>query len=156
MDSPRIIIGSEWFARKNIKQFKALLFFILFGKDNEPITAHFHMDSNMIDSTSSLDLYIHKPDIERLKTDLEKAVRLVVAYDVPRADVIEAKMATRSALSRAIISASRGFTIGDNQKLSPTDEETLEKWISEFLEQGESMFPWKVISLVCSYLKYIL
>ena len=113
----------------------------------------------MIEHTTSLDLFLHKPDIEILKTDLEKAVRLVVAYDVPRADVILAKMATRSALSRAIISASRGFTIGDkgtHQKLSPTDEEILEKWISEFLEQGESMFPWKVMSLVCYCLLLVL
>ena len=113
----------------------------------------------MVDCAPSLDHYIHKPDIEILKTPLEKAVRLVVAYDVSRADVVAAKLATRSALSRALISVSRGFAIGDrgtHQKLSPADEATLEKWISEFLEQGESMFPWKVMSLVCGFLLFLL
>ena len=95
---------------------------------------------------------LQKEDIEQASSNLLKAVRLVMLYGVPRSEVIAEKLATRSSLSRALRSAARGFEIGDkgtHQKLSVADEKILEQWITEFLEQGESMFPWKIMSLVC-------
>ena len=97
---------------------------------------------------------LNKKDIAELNTNLEKAVRLAGFYGIPRSDIIAANLATRSSLSRALKSAAKGFQIGDkgtHQKLSPADEKILEQWINEFLEQGESLFPWKIMSLVCIF-----
>ena len=96
--------------------------------------------------------YLNRQDIAELDSNLQKAVRLVGSYGIPRSEIIAANLATRSSLSRALRSAAKGFEIGDkgtHQKLSEADEIILERWINEFLEQGESMFPWKIMSLVC-------
>ena len=98
--------------------------------------------------------YLNKKDIVELDTNLQEAVRLVASYGVTRSEIIAANLATRSSLSRALKSAAKGFQIGDkgtHQKLTAADEKILERWITEFLEQGESMFPWKIMSLVCLF-----
>ena len=105
-----------------------------------------------MENENPLDDYMNRKDVAELDTNLQKAVRLVGVYGIPRSQIIAAHLATRSSLSRALTSAAKGFQIGDkgtHQKLSAADEKILEEWITEFLEQGESMFPWKIMSLVC-------
>ena len=110
-------------------------------------------------NTENLHELLRKEDIEQANTNLLKAVRLVTSYGISRSEVIAAKLATRSSLSRALRSAARGFEIGDkgtHQKLSVADEKILEQWITEFLEQGESLFPWKIMSLdYCFYYPFL-
>ena len=64
-------------------------------------------------NTGNLQDLLHKEDIEQAGTNLLKAVRLVTTYGISRSEIIAAKLATRSSLSRALQSAARGFEISD-------------------------------------------
>ena len=93
-------------------------------------------------------------EVASLKTKGEKALYLMKHHNFSRTEIVSAGLCPASSRCRALQAAEKGYQIGQNgnrQKLSSTDESILTSWIQEFLSQGETMYTWKIISLVCTY-----
>ena len=93
----------------------------------------------------------NSPEVASLKSKGEKALYLMKHYELSRSQIVSSKLCPASSLYRALRATEMGYQIGhsgNRQKLSTIDECILTNWIEEFLSQGETMFTWKIISLV--------
>lgn len=103
----------------------------------------------------SLQEALKSPQVEKAKTNVEKALVLAKTFNFSKKELFDARLTYPATFYRAEMSARLGYNIGERgrrQDLSDKDESILLHWIQELLDQNEVIYSWKLISLVCSYL----
>ena len=107
----------------------------------------------------TIDEALKSPPVAKAKTNVEKALLLVKEFNFTKKELFDAGLTYPATFSRAQISARLGYNIaetGRRQDLCDRDESILLHWIQELLDQNEVVYSWKLISLVCSYLVFMI
>ena len=102
---------------------------------------------------------LKSPQIEKAKTNVEKALLLAKDFNFSKKELFDAGLTHPATFYRAQMSARLGYNIGETgrrQDLCDRDESILLHWIQELLDQNEVIYSWKLISLVCSYLFFMI
>ena len=105
-----------------------------------------------------MDNLLATPELVGISSKAGKAQTLVRKYHFTKDEIITAGVCTRQSYLRGLQAMKDGRDVGCNghpRNLSDKDEEILAHWISELLDQGEIVYPWKLISLVCSFFQLL-
>ena len=100
-------------------------------------------------------MLLHSEELESINSGIQKADILFDKYHVSKKEILDAGVCSRQSFARRDVAVRDGRDVGRNghpKNLSDTDENILAHWISDLIDQGETVYPWKLIALVCSFL----
>ena len=102
--------------------------------------------------TNTISDLIASPEFSSL-TNSQKAIKLYQSYHFTQHQILQASVCTRQSFGRALQACSSGRDAGRSghpKDLSDRDEDILCHWISDLIDQGEIVYSWKLVLLVCS------